>query len=137
MFALCAARAAFASLARWSVGGISGENTSVEAGGGTFSGRAFVSEFTTELADTLGAATWRASDSAFFEPAAKARRAVWSVGCFKSAIGTSARVCNLGSGCGSNERALEQRLEEEGETWEWAEILRGLDNLQENFFVAG
>jgi hypothetical protein len=28
-------------------------------------------------------------------------------------------------------RALEQRLEEKGETWEWAEILRGLDHLQE------
>ena len=28
-------------------------------------------------------------------------------------------------------RALEQRLEEKGETWEWAEILRGLDQLQE------
>ena len=28
-------------------------------------------------------------------------------------------------------RALEQCLEEKGETWEWAEILRGLDNLQE------
>ena len=28
-------------------------------------------------------------------------------------------------------RALELRLEEKGETWEWAEILRGLDNLQE------
>jgi hypothetical protein len=28
-------------------------------------------------------------------------------------------------------RALEQRLEAKGETWEWAEILRGLDNLQE------
>jgi hypothetical protein len=28
-------------------------------------------------------------------------------------------------------RALEQRLEEMGETWEWSEILRGLDNLQE------
>jgi len=28
-------------------------------------------------------------------------------------------------------RALEQRLEEKGETWEWAEIIRGLDNLQE------
>jgi Transposase DDE domain len=28
-------------------------------------------------------------------------------------------------------RALEQRLEEKGETWEWAEVLRGLDNLQE------
>jgi len=28
-------------------------------------------------------------------------------------------------------RALEQRLEEKGETWEWAEILRGLDTLQE------
>jgi hypothetical protein len=28
-------------------------------------------------------------------------------------------------------RALEQRLEEKGQTWEWAEILRGLDNLQE------
>jgi transposase len=28
-------------------------------------------------------------------------------------------------------RTLEQRLEEKGETWEWAEILRGLDNLQE------
>ena len=26
---------------------------------------------------------------------------------------------------------LEQRLEEKGETWEWAEILRGLDKLQE------
>jgi len=29
------------------------------------------------------------------------------------------------------QRALEQRLEEKGESWEWAEILRGLDNLQE------
>lgn len=28
-------------------------------------------------------------------------------------------------------RALEQRLEQKGETWEWAEIIRGLDNLQE------
>jgi Transposase DDE domain len=28
-------------------------------------------------------------------------------------------------------RALEQRLEEKGETWEWAEIQRGWDNLQE------
>jgi transposase len=28
-------------------------------------------------------------------------------------------------------RALERRLEDKGETWEWAEILRGLDNLQE------
>ena len=28
-------------------------------------------------------------------------------------------------------RALERRLEEKGESWEWAEILRGLDNLQE------
>jgi IS4 transposase len=28
-------------------------------------------------------------------------------------------------------RALEQRLEAKGETWEWAEILRGLDNLHE------
>jgi transposase len=28
-------------------------------------------------------------------------------------------------------RALEQRLEAKGETWEWAEILRGLDHLQE------
>jgi len=28
-------------------------------------------------------------------------------------------------------RALEQRLEEKGQTWEWAEILRGLDSLQE------
>ena len=28
-------------------------------------------------------------------------------------------------------RALEQRLQEKGESWEWAEILRGLDNLQE------
>jgi hypothetical protein len=28
-------------------------------------------------------------------------------------------------------RALERRLKEKGETWEWAEILRGLDNLQE------
>jgi hypothetical protein len=28
-------------------------------------------------------------------------------------------------------RALEQRLEQKGESWEWAEILRGLDNLQE------
>lgn len=26
---------------------------------------------------------------------------------------------------------LEKRLEERGETWEWAEVLRGLDNLQE------
>ena len=29
------------------------------------------------------------------------------------------------------ERELERRLKEKGETWEWAEILRGLDNLQE------
>jgi transposase len=28
-------------------------------------------------------------------------------------------------------RALEERLKEKGETWEWAEIIRGLDNLQE------
>jgi transposase len=28
-------------------------------------------------------------------------------------------------------RALEQRLREKGESWEWAEILRGLDSLQE------
>jgi transposase len=28
-------------------------------------------------------------------------------------------------------RALEQRLEEKGEPWEWAEVLRGLDHLQE------
>ena len=28
-------------------------------------------------------------------------------------------------------RALEQRLEDKGQSWEWAEILRGLDNLQE------
>ncbi len=28
-------------------------------------------------------------------------------------------------------RALEQRLAQKGESWEWAEILRGLDNLQE------
>lgn len=28
-------------------------------------------------------------------------------------------------------RELEPRLEEKGETWEWAEILRGLDNRQE------
>jgi transposase len=28
-------------------------------------------------------------------------------------------------------RALEQRLAEKGHNWEWAEILRGLDNLQE------
>jgi Transposase DDE domain len=28
-------------------------------------------------------------------------------------------------------RALEQRLEAKGQSWEWAEILRGLDNLQE------
>jgi hypothetical protein len=28
-------------------------------------------------------------------------------------------------------RALEQRLAAKGESWEWAEILRGLDNLQE------
>jgi hypothetical protein len=28
-------------------------------------------------------------------------------------------------------RALEQRLEEKGDPWEWAEILRGLDNLHE------
>jgi len=28
-------------------------------------------------------------------------------------------------------RALERRLEEKGESWEWSEILRGLDNLQE------
>ncbi len=28
-------------------------------------------------------------------------------------------------------RALEQRLEQKGEDWEWAQIVRGLDNLQE------
>ena len=28
-------------------------------------------------------------------------------------------------------RALEQRLEQKGESWEWTEIIRGLDNLQE------
>ena len=28
-------------------------------------------------------------------------------------------------------RGLEQRLEEKGERWEWAEIVRGLDNLHE------
>jgi len=28
-------------------------------------------------------------------------------------------------------RALEQRLEQKGERWEWTEIVRGLDNLQE------
>jgi len=28
-------------------------------------------------------------------------------------------------------RALEQRLAAQGQTWEWAEILRGLDNFQE------
>jgi hypothetical protein len=28
-------------------------------------------------------------------------------------------------------RALEQRLEQKSESWEWAEIVRGLDNLQE------
>ena len=28
-------------------------------------------------------------------------------------------------------RALEKGLEEKGQTWEWAEILRGLENLQE------
>ncbi len=28
-------------------------------------------------------------------------------------------------------RALEQHLAEKGQSWEWAEILRGLDNLQE------
>jgi transposase len=28
-------------------------------------------------------------------------------------------------------RGLEQRLEEKGQTWEWAEVVRGLDNLQE------
>lgn len=28
-------------------------------------------------------------------------------------------------------RALEERLEAKGQTWEWAEILRGLENLQE------
>lgn len=28
-------------------------------------------------------------------------------------------------------RALEERLKKMGETWEWAEIIRGLDNLQE------
>src|SRR5208283_2882382 len=28
-------------------------------------------------------------------------------------------------------RALEHHLEEKGESWEWAEIVRGLDNLQE------
>ena len=28
-------------------------------------------------------------------------------------------------------RALEQRLTQRGETWEWAEIVRGLDNVQE------
>ena len=28
-------------------------------------------------------------------------------------------------------RALEQRLEAKGQTWEWEEVVRGLDNLQE------
>jgi hypothetical protein len=28
-------------------------------------------------------------------------------------------------------RGLEQRLEDKGESWQWAEIVRGLDNLQE------
>ena len=28
-------------------------------------------------------------------------------------------------------RALEPRLREKGQTWEWAEVVRGLDNLQE------
>ena len=28
-------------------------------------------------------------------------------------------------------RTLEERLEAKGETWEWAEVLRGLENLQE------
>jgi hypothetical protein len=28
-------------------------------------------------------------------------------------------------------RALEQRLEAKGQTWEWAEVVRGLDNLHE------
>jgi transposase len=28
-------------------------------------------------------------------------------------------------------RALEQRLEQKGESWEWAEVVRGLDNLHE------
>lgn len=28
-------------------------------------------------------------------------------------------------------RELEQRLQQKGESWEWAEIVRGLDNLQE------
>jgi hypothetical protein len=28
-------------------------------------------------------------------------------------------------------RGLEKRLEEKGGSWEWSEILRGLDNLQE------
>lgn len=31
----------------------------------------------------------------------------------------------------SLQRAQEQRREEKGETWEWAAIVRGLDNLQE------
>ena len=33
--------------------------------------------------------------------------------------------------CCSGRRALEQRLQEKGQSWEWGEILRGLDNLQE------
>ena len=28
-------------------------------------------------------------------------------------------------------RELEQRLEQKGQSWEWSEIVRGLDNLQE------
>jgi hypothetical protein len=28
-------------------------------------------------------------------------------------------------------RELEQRLEQKGESWEWSEVVRGLDNLQE------
>ena len=34
-------------------------------------------------------------------------------------------------------RGLEQRLEAKGESWEWADILRGLDNLQEVEAVFG
>ena len=32
---------------------------------------------------------------------------------------------------GQTQPVQEQRLEERGESWEWAEILRGLDNVQE------
>jgi hypothetical protein len=41
------------------------------------------------------------------------------------------RACVLQFSGFAVETCLGQRLAEKGEIWEWAEILRGLDNLQE------